>query len=710
MTVEHELAFDKVVRAVGAQAAALTGADGVIVGITDGPAVHFRCGVGIFEGSDFTASLLVPPARPLLGGRGMIGDGTEDVSPPVRKEIDRLGVTSVVSTPVLASERPCGVITAVRCGADPFGPAELDALNGLADLVGDAIEGAWTLRSAYGWLTLDRAPIGTAVSAVDGTFLEVNRSFASFLGWEPEELVGRTFQSISHPEDVDLGHRLLERAIEDGSTAFRMEEHFCRPDGREVWADLSVTIVRDPSGQPQQLISQMVDVTDRVEAELLLAHRASHDRLTGLPNRRRFTDTVSTAVNVAQRLGTTIAVLFLDLDRFKVVNESIGHEGGDAVLCEVGRRLRLAATSRETVARFGADIFAILCEDLHDPGDARRAAVRLLAALQQPVLVDGREVRTAASIGIGLGGASRPSSASVLLREADAACSLAKVRGGGTVAMFDEALRDRAEEWLDVEAALNHAVGRQELRLLYQPEVNLRSGQLVGFEALVRWEHPTLGLLAPEDFLTVAEESGLVVEIGNWVLLAAAEQMGAWRRRWPALAAISMGVNVAARQLSDLRLPDLVARARQAAGPGAPLCLEVTETELLASTADAGKVLARLRREGARVALDDLGTGYASLAYVAGLEADVLKVDRSFTAGLGVHRASTAVVAALISLGRSLGQSMVAEGVETLEQARLLLDLGCEVAQGYLCGKPASAEELASLLATAAAGSPVFRI
>jgi len=278
------------------------------------------------------------------------------------------------------------------------------------------------------------------------------------------------------------------------------------------------------------------------------------------------------------------------------------------------------------------------------------------------------------------------------------------------MAMFDEALRDRAEERLDVEAALHHAVSRQELRLLYQPEVNLRTGLLVGFEALLRWEHPTLGLLAPQGFIAVAEESGLVVEIGHWVLLAAARQMGAWRQRWPGLATVSMGVNVAARQLSDPRLPDLVGQAREIARPGAPLCLEVTETELLASTTHATRVLGRLRREGSRVALDDLGTGYASLAYVAGLEADVLKIDRSFTAGLGVHRAQSAVVAALVSLGRSLGQDLVAEGVETPDQARLLLELGCEVAQGFLCGKPAAAEELLPILERAAAGSPVFRL
>jgi EAL domain-containing protein (putative c-di-GMP-specific phosphodiesterase class I) len=276
--------------------------------------------------------------------------------------------------------------------------------------------------------------------------------------------------------------------------------------------------------------------------------------------------------------------------------------------------------------------------------------------------------------------------------------------------MFDEALRDRADERLDVEAALHHAVSRDELRLLYQPEVNLRTGRLVGFEALLRWEHPTLGLLEPEGFLAVAEESGLVVEIGHWVLLAAATQMGTWRRRWPELAGVSMGVNVAARQLSDPRLPELVDQAQRAAGPGAPLCLEVTETELLASPVDVTRVLSLLRRGGARVALDDLGTGYASLAYVAGFEADVLKIDRSFTAGLGAHRAQSAVVAALVSLGRSLGQDLVAEGVETMEQARLLLDLGCEVAQGYLCGKPTGPEELLPRLAQAAAGRPVFQV
>lgn len=692
------------------RAASLTDADGVTIGLTDGPTVRFRLGIGVFDGHDFDASLLVPAARPLLEGRSLLGDGTEAVSPAVRAWIERLGIRSVLSAPILAGTRTCGVITAVRCGDVPFGPAQLEAFTDLANFAGNAVEAAWALRTAYGWLTLDSAPIGMAVSAVDGTFIEVNRSFAACLGFEPHDLVGRTFQSISHPDDVELSQRLLDRAIDDGSTAFRMEERYCRPDKSVVWADLSVTIVRDSTGQAQQLISQVVDVTDRVEAELLLVHRASHDRLTGLLNRRRFSDIVTAAIDAARTGGTTLAVLFLDLDRFKLVNESLGHDGGDSVLGEVARRLRRAALSGETVGRFGADEFVILCEDVDGQAGARRVASRLLAALRQPVTVDGREVRTAASVGVSVGGAVRPGAASALLREADAACSLAKARGGGTVAMFDESLRDRAEERLDVEAALHHAVGRAELRLFYQPEVDLRTGCLVGMEALLRWEHPVHGLLAPEGFLAVAEESGLVVEIGHWVLLAAAEQMGAWRRRWPGLASVSMGVNVAARQLSDPRLPELVARAREVAGPGAPLCLEVTETELLASTADATVVLARLRREGARVALDDLGTGYASLAYVAGLEADVLKVDRSFTSGLGVHRAQSAVVAALVSLGHSLGQEMVAEGVETVEQARLLLDLGCNVAQGYLCGKPASADDLVPLLEQAAAGAPIFRL
>jgi len=704
-------AFDNVVRALAVRGAGLTRADGVIIGLTDGPTVRFRLGVGVFETSDFSASLLVPPAtRPPEKGRGVIADGTEELSPGVRREIERLGIRSLISTPLYAANRPCGVMTAVRCGPTPFGQDDLDALNDLAVPVGEVLESAWSLRSGYGSVPLDSAPIGMAVCGVDGTFNEVNRSFADCLGWRAHELLGRTLQSIVHADDVGISQTLLQRAIKDGSTSFRMEQRYCRLDGSVVWAELSMTIVRDEGGRASKLICQVVDVTDRVGAELLLAHRAGHDRLTGLPNRRRFTDIVATAVNAAERCGTTVAVLFLDLDRFTVVNESIGHEGGDAVLREVAQRLRLAARDRETVGRFGGDCFAILCEGLKGPAEARRVATHLLASLQQPVLVGGREVCTAARIGVALGGAVRPASASTLLREAGAACSLAKVRGGGTVAMFDEALRDRAAERLDVEAALHHAVRRQELRLLYQPEVNLRSGRLVGFEALLRWKHPTLGLLGPGAFIPVAEESGLVVEIGHWVLLTAARQMGAWRRRWPRLTGVSMGVNVAARQLSDPCVPELVAQAIAAAGPGAPLRLEVTETELLASTADATKVLSRLRREGARVALDDLGTGYASLAYVAGLEADVLKVDRSFTAGLGVHRARSAVVAALVSLGRSLGQDLVAEGVETVEQAQLLLDLGCELAQGFLCGKPVSPEELVPLLELAADDLPVFQL
>jgi len=708
LSPEQGEGFARVARALAARAAALTGADGVIVGITDGPVVRFRFGVGVFEGSDFEASLLVPPARALLEGRGLRGDADEDVSPGVRAEIERLGVRSVISVPVMTAQRQCGVMTAVRCGDGAFDDGALDALTGLAALAGDAIESAWALRTAYGWLTLDSAPIGMAVSALDGTLLEVNSAFAACLGWEAPDLVGRTFQSITHDEDVDSSQRLLDHAIRDGSTAFRVEQRCCRPEGSVVWADLSVTIVRDAAGRPQQLVSQVVDVSDRIQAERLLAHRASHDRLTGLLNRGRFTALVAAATTRARRGGTTLAVLVLNLDRFKVVNESIGHEGGDAVLCEVAQRLRLAAGSGETVGRFGADSFAILCEEVRGPDDARWIASHLLTALHPPVVLADREIRTAASVGVALGGATRPVSAAALLREADAACSLAKARGGGTIAMFDEALRDRAHERLDVEAALLHAVSRDELRLLYQPEVELRTGRLAGFEALLRWEHPTLGLLAPKGFIQVAEESGLVVEMGHWVLAAAAEQMGAWRRRWPGLASVSMGVNVAARQLADPRLPALVATARDLAGPGAPLCLEVTETELLASATAAQAVLARLRRDGVRVALDDLGTGYASLAYVAGLEADVLKVDRSFTAGLGRHGTHAAVVAALVSLGHSLGHTVVAEGVETPEQARLLAELGCDLAQGYLCGRPADADELVPVLAQAAEGSPIF--
>jgi diguanylate cyclase (GGDEF)-like protein/PAS domain S-box-containing protein len=708
VTVDRDGPLPEVLRALAAEAAGRLGADGLTVGLTEGPIVHYRTGVGVFEGEDFDASFLVPAARPLLEGRTMEGDGTEEVSPVVREMIERLGIRAVLSSPIQAHDRTCGVIIAVRSRTVPFSQDERSALEELARFVGKAIEAAWALRTPYGWLTIDDAPIGMAVSSVDGTFIEVNQSFAACLGWRREQLIGRTFQSISRSDDVELS-LLLHQAIADGTPRFRMEHEYVRPDGAVVWADLSFTIVRDENGRAQQVISQIVDITDWRNAEHELAHRAKTDRLTGLPNRRRFTDNVASAIVAAERSDGTVAVLFLDLDRFSVVNESIGHEGGDDMLREVGRRLRLAARRGETVARFAADAFAILCENVDGPAEARRVATRLLAALHHPVVVGGREVRAAASVGVALGGAARPSSAAALLREADAACSLAKARGGGTVAIFDETLRDRAATRLDVEAALHHAVRRDELRLFYQPEVNLRTGCLVGFEALLRWEHPALGLLAPEGFLAVAEESGLVVEIGHWVLLAAAEQMGAWRRRWPELQSISMGVNVAARQLSDPRLPEHVSRARQAAGPGAPLCLEVTESELLASTSDAMLTLARLRREGVKVALDDLGTGYASLAYVAGLEADVLKVDRSFTAGLA-DRAPAAVVAALVSLAQNLRQEVVAEGVETPEQAGMLLAMGCEVAQGFLCGKPASAEELEPLLATAAAGLPVFLV
>ncbi|HVF74920.1 MAG TPA: EAL domain-containing protein [Acidimicrobiales bacterium] len=432
---------------------------------------------------------------------------------------------------------------------------------------------------------------------------------------------------------------------------------------------------------------------ERTRFEERLVHQALHDALTALPNRTLFMDRLRNALARGVRGGVATAVLFLDLDRFKVVNDSLGHAAGDTLLQQVGERLRRVLRPGDTIARLGGDEFAVLCEDLSDQRQVAEVANRVQRVLDQSFVIDGAEVHVSGSIGIAL--ATDPDATpESLLRDADAAMYRAKDRGRARYEVFDQALRTQAMRRLDIENALRRAVDGNELRVHYQPEVDLITGVVTGAEGLVRWQHPEQGLLLPGAFIPVAEETGLIVPLGMWVLEEACRQRRAWTDAHPEWPALGISVNISARQLAGSELPEQVAAVLARHGvPPAALCLEITETVLMDDVEVVSVALDALRRLGVRVAVDDFGTGYSSLVYLKRFPVRRLKVDRRFVDGLGHDPDDAAIVAGVVSLAHALGLEAVAEGVERPEQLAALRATECDLAQGFHWSAPLPASE-----------------
>ncbi len=450
------------------------------------------------------------------------------------------------------------------------------------------------------------------------------------------------------------------------------------------------------------LISRSVRYAiERKRAEVQLAHQALHDPLTGLPNRTLFLDRLALALARVQRRPSAVAVLFLDLDRFKVINDSLGHETGDRLLVEVAARLSAVLRPGDTVARFGGDEFTILCDDIDGARDAITIAERVGEAVAAPFVLEETEAFLTASVGIAM--ADEPDArAASLIRDADAAMYRAKEKGKSRFELFDAVMRARAVERLEVENALHRAVERDELQLHYQPIYDIATRTIVGVEALARWRHPVRGLLMPEQFVALAEETGQIVEVGDWVLRQACLQHRRWRRERPDAPPLRLSVNLSARQLQQKSLVADVACALADTGMDpANLCLEITESVVVEETEAALQAIEALRAEGVLIAIDDFGTGYSSLRLLKDLPANMLKIDRSFVAGLGRDAQDTPIVQTVIRLADALGLQAVAEGVETPEQLAELVAAGCGLAQGYHFARPAEASVISRLLAGA---------
>ena len=526
----------------------------------------------------------------------------------------------------------------------------------------------------------------------DGRFEAVNQAALEMFGYAPEEMQGMELRALCvDPADCEAMDAEIARAgfVRDHEVRLR------RSDGAVVDCLMSATRRSGERGAVQGIVH---DISERKRAEAQLAYGAFHDPLTGLPNRALFLDRLAQAVErVRRRDGAALAVLFLDLDRFKVINDSLGHGTGDELLRAIGARLGEALRPGDTAARFGGDEFTVLLEGVGDAVVATHVAQRILDSLSRPFHLSRTEVYTSASAGIALhsGGSGSPDE---LLRSAGTALGRAKARGRARCEVFDRAMHAEAMDRLQMEMDLRPAAERGELRLVYQPVVSLPEGCVAGFEALLRWEHPTRGRVLPEQFVPVAEETGLIVPIGEWVLEEACRQLRRWRERFPGRR-VTVGVNLSPRQFSR---PELVDRVREILAEAevepSALRLEITESLLIEHAGPTAAMLARLRDAGVGLCMDDFGTGYSSLSYLHRFPLDTLKIDRSFVMRVGNGGDAEPIVRTIAALAHNLGLKVVAEGVETAAQLEELRALRCEYAQGYLFSPPLDAADADRLL------------
>lgn len=534
-----------------------------------------------------------------------------------------------------------------------------------------------------------------------GEITDANPAMEGMTGLSRERLVGT--EATQYFTDREAAAEAIRLGFHHGSVRSRPLEILHR-DGRTTPVVYNASVYRDATGDIIGLLGAARDITERKALEDRLAHQAFHDALTGLPNRALFMDRVEHALARAARQGGLVAVLYLDLDGFKHVNDSLGHERGDELLVAVAGRLGATLRDEDTFARLGGDEFTVLLEEVAEASYAIRVAERIITALQAPFTLQGREVFVGTSVGIVLGAPDSSSPVS-LLRDADMAMYRAKQAGKGRCEVFDKTMNELASRRLDLESELRRALDREEFVLHYQPIVDLihhegATGRLVGMEALVRWNHPTQGLVSPCDFIPLAEETGLILPLGRWVLWEACRQARRWGMESGPGPAPFVSVNLSSRQFGNPDLVGEVAEALRLTGVDPhSISLEITESAVMEDGSATISTLQQLKELGVTLAIDDFGMGYSSLSYLKRFPVDTLKIDKSFVSGLGHDLEDTAIVQAVITLAKTLGMHVIAEGAETPEQLSRLRALGCELGQGYYFSKPMPSDSASQALA-----------
>jgi diguanylate cyclase (GGDEF)-like protein/PAS domain S-box-containing protein len=548
------------------------------------------------------------------------------------------------------------------------------------------------------------------VRDVDGVLTYCSPTVWTSLSHRPEDLEGTNERALIHPVDLAIRDGLIARLLATDIAQPPLDLRLRTSTGKWRWFEtIDTNCLDNPS--VRGIVTNARDITERKAAEVELIDLSLHDALTGLPNRLLVMDRLAIALARTVRADDMIAVMFCDLDAFKVVNDSVGHEGGDRVLVEVARRFKRALRGSDTVARTGGDEFVVVCEGLHSVDDATGLAAHIRDVVEKPITFDDFEAAVSVSIGIVTvcGTEANGVDPMILVRNADAAMYSAKQNAREKWALFDESLENAATYRRELEPELRQALDRGEFVLHFQPVYDLIDATIVGVEALLRWNSPTRGLLGPDEFIALAEETGLIVDIGTWVLGESCRQLRDWGREveWPGW----ISVNVSARQVAQPGLAFTVRETLAASGlPAHLLRLELTETALLRAGHSAAVELNAVRNLGVHVGMDDFGTGYASLTNLQQLPIDFLKIDRSFVITLrhgGKRRDNgNAIVDAIAQIGKTLELETIAEGVETEEQAELLREFGCPYGQGYQFARPAPAHEIAGLLAAPTSHPP----
>ncbi len=536
-------------------------------------------------------------------------------------------------------------------------------------------------------LLFEQNAAGVCVTELHGRVIDCNTTFASMLGFNRTELMGQNIASVyARPVERDE----LAAMLHDATTLNSVEVELRRKFGAPLWVLQNLTLAGDA------IHMTVVDISDRKRAEEQIEFHAYHDVLTNLPNRKLFTDRLMQNVTRARRSGRSVGVMFVDLDHFKNINDTLGHEAGDELLLEMSRRLRDCVREDDTVARLGGDEFTIILAELRHPEDAAGVAEKIIRAVRKPMSISGTAIEVSASIGIALfpedGG-----DPETLLRNADSAMYRAKESGRNTYQLCTEDMKRRAEERLSLEARLRKAIQGGQLALHYQPQISLATGKVIGVEALVRWNDPDRGLIHPSAFIPLAEETRLILPLGDWVLLTACKQMREWRDRGLDLPHVS--VNLSARQFQHAEIVDRVRGVLEETGlEASALDLEITETTAMQNAQTTVEVLHALRALGVSVSIDDFGTGYSSLNYLKRFPITGVKIDRVFVRDLSTSDGDAAIVAAVIGIARSLRLRVIAEGVENAEQLAFLRRRKCDAAQGYLFSRPVSAESLPAIV------------
>jgi diguanylate cyclase (GGDEF)-like protein/PAS domain S-box-containing protein len=644
----------------------------------------------------------------VASGRTVVADGTpEEIAarahPGLREWIAEIGLRHVAIVLMHNEGQVVGTITMLRTAGAPFDDAEAKLLEDLGGRAALAIANARlhaevTANEERFHAAFDDGPMGMALvdlgSCGSGRILRVNEALARLSGYEQRRLQGLNVAVLFPPGDYERRIRpWSETAAGSSAGRDRCELPLVRADGSILWVRYSQSIVLH-DGHPDYAVAMLEDVTAAREAAAELRRRAMYDPLTGLANRDLLGDHLNLALQQLTRRPGVVGVLYVDLDRFKDVNDVFGHEAGDEVLREAARRLSATVRSPDTAARIGGDEFVVVSPGIAHEDDAGTIAARVGAALAVPYHVGGRRLDVGASIGV-----STTRMATIethdLLRQADLAMYEAKKAGGGTSTVYDERIGEQFNRRHWIEQDLRAALEQDWLRLHYQPVFDLGADRIVGVEALLRLAHPERGLVPPDEFIDVAERSDLIVPIGDWVLQEACGQLARWERYGRLAAAI----NVSGRQLVSHRFTDSVLAAASANGVSlSNLTIELTERVLIEGAVVVQDDLRALTERGVRLAIDDFGTGYSSLSYLNRFPVDILKIDKSFIAGLGVHDRDAAIVEAIAGLARTLDLTAIAEGVESAEQLDAVRALGCQQAQGYHLGRPMPADDLEPLL------------